>query len=124
MSEILNEVLKHLTQIIALSLGGAITFAVKYALDLLIAQKEATIKKMGVEQYNFMHNVAEYAFYAIEQQYKGCPAEEKRNQFDKMLVKKFPFLKEEEVEHFRESVVGKVNVMIKDSGILNKAFEN
>ncbi len=70
--------------------------------------------------------MAQDIYYRAEQQFKLIPqaGEQKKQEFDKMLVEKIPGISQEELNHFRETICGKVNSEVKDGKLLAPAFDS
>ncbi|WP_242844735.1 hypothetical protein [Clostridium botulinum] len=69
------------------------------------------------------YNIVRSIFYAVEQEYRLVPksGEQKAEKFNKMLMEKIPSLKQEDLDHFREAIVGEINTQIKQSKLLEPA---
>jgi hypothetical protein len=100
-----------LTQAVISVLGILVTLTITKVAEYLEVQKEALTKKVGADQFKFYQSVAESIFYAVEQQLKQSSNDDKRKEFDKRLLEKIPGLTQDEIEHFRESVIGKIKDM-------------
>ncbi|MBC2398028.1 hypothetical protein HGG79_09605 [Clostridium tetanomorphum] len=118
-----NGIIEIVTRAILSILGLSITYFITISVAYLSKKREALIEKIGVEQYNKTYNIAKSIYFAVEQQFKFIPesAEEKRKLFDEMLLKKIPSLKEEDLYHFREAIVGEINSQIYNSNLLKSA---
>ncbi|WP_373845058.1 hypothetical protein [Clostridium sp.] len=118
----------ELTNIIAsgvLSVLGALaSYGVTVGVAYLKKKKEALISQIGVDAYNKKYKLAQDVYYFIEQKFKFIPqaGEQKRKEFDKLLVEKIPGISQEELDHFREAICGKINAGVISSGILAPAF--
>lgn len=120
-----NEVLSIISQGVLSILGALASYGITVGIAYLKKKKEAVIKQIGVDQYNEDYKIAQDIYYIVEQQFKFIPqaGEQKRKEFDKMLVEKVPGISQEELDHFRETICGKINSEIKDSKILAPAFD-
>ena len=120
--------MESITSIIAqgvLSILGALaSYFIAVGVAYLKKKRQALIIQMGVDKYNENYKLAQDLYYLVEQKFKFIPAagEQKRKAFDKLLVEKVPGISQEELDHFREAIVGKVNSEIKNSDILAPAF--
>lgn len=131
-STLINGVVDIVIKSILSILGLTITYLITIGVDYLNKKREEVIEKIGMEQYNKTYNIAKSIYFEVEQQFKFIPqsAEEKRKLFDEMLIKKIPNLKEEDLNHFREAIVGEINSQIKSSNLLksvpidNSKYEN
>ncbi|WP_368489341.1 hypothetical protein [Clostridium sp. BJN0013] len=105
-------------------LGALASYGVTVGIAYLKKKKESLVKQIEIDQYNKDYKIAQDIFYIAEQQFKFIPAagEQKRKEFDKLLVEKIPGISQEEIDHFRETICGKINSEVKDSGILAPAF--
>jgi hypothetical protein len=117
---LLNGVLNIMVQAILSILGVVATYLITVAVSYFKKKREALIKQMGIDKYNATYNIAKSVYFSVEQLFKLIPAagEQKRKMFDSELIKKVPTLTQEELDHFREAVVGEVNSQIKQSQIL------
>lgn len=102
------------TAILAI-LGVAIKGVADIIIELLNVKKDEIIAKIGAERYNFYRRVALDVFNRVEEEYRGQSGvyDKKIAAFDKYLIQRIPSLTEEELEHFRQSIVGDVNNEIK-----------
>lgn len=120
--------MENVTSIIAqgiLSILGALaSYFIAVGVTYLKKKKEALINQLGVDQYNKDYKLAQDIFYIVEQQFKFIPnaGEQKADAFNKLLSEKIPGISQEELDHFREAIVGKINTEVKSSNILAPAF--
>lgn len=126
----INEIVSNTTPIIIAAIFAVITAIVKGVSDVTIeyikTKKEQLITKIGADNYNNYREIAFDIYYRVEQEFKGKTnvAQDKLNAFNGYLLAKIPGLTKEQLNHFRESVVGTVNNMIEEKGILDKAPTN
>lgn len=120
-----NQVMSIFVQAVLTILGVLVSYLTTVAVSYLSKKKEALIKQMGAEQYNVTYDIAKGIYFAIEQQFKFIPAagEQKRKTFDNMLLKKVPALTQQELDHFREAIVGEVNNQLNKTNLLAPAFD-
>ncbi|GAA0723365.1 hypothetical protein GCM10008905_15910 [Clostridium malenominatum] len=118
-----NNIMDILIQGILSILGVLLSYLITMLVSYLTKKKEILIKQMGAQQYNTTYNIAKSIFYAVEQQFKFIPqaGEEKKKLFDELLLKQIPQLSKEELEHFREAIVGEINIQLKDSKLFDPA---
>lgn len=123
MNTLSNGIANIFTEAILSILGLLVTYFVTVAVSYLKQKKEALIKQIGAEQYNSTYNIGKSVYYAVEQQFKFVPAAgvNKRELFDKMLLEKIPSLQKEELDHFREAIVGEINTQIEQSKLFEAA---
>lgn len=123
MNTLLNGIADIFTEAILSILGLLVTYFVTVAVSYLNKKKEALIKQIGADQYNSTYNIAKSVYYAVEQQFKFVPAAgvNKKELFDKMLLEKIPSLHKEELDHFREAIVGEINTQIEQSRLFEAA---
>ncbi|MEY8764808.1 MULTISPECIES: hypothetical protein [Clostridium] len=120
--------MENVTSIIAqgvLSIVGALaSYFITIGVTYLKKKREALIGQIGVDQYNKDYRIAQDIFYVVEQQFRFIPqaGKQKADAFNKLLTEKVPGISQEELDHFREAIVGKANVEVKNSGILAPAF--
>lgn len=107
-------------------LGALASYGVTVGVAYLKKKKEALISQIGVDVYNKDYKIAQDIFYVVEQKFKFIPQarEQKRKEFDKLLVEKIPGISQEELNHFREAICGKINTEIKDAKLLAPAFNS
>lgn len=119
--EIMDGITPAIINVVILIITTVIGIVGTELVKLLSQKRQEVIKNMGAQQYNFVYSVAESVYYAVEQQFKNMASDEKRAQFDQLLLNKVPYLKQEDIDHVREAVIGRVNSVIKDSNLLKKA---
>jgi hypothetical protein len=108
LKQFLDGVMPIITQAIISILGILATFAIAQFSKYLTTKKESLVRKMGADQYSFYQSLAEAVYYGVEQQLKKAPGADKKAEFDKRLLAKLPGLTQEDLDHLRESIVGKV----------------
>lgn len=120
---LVNGVMNITVQAILSILGVVATYLITVAVSYFKKKREALIKQMGTDQYDATYSIAKSIYFAVEQIFKFVPAaaEQKRKMFDSELIKRVPVLTQEELDHFREAIVGEVNTQIKQSQILEQA---
>lgn len=92
----------------------AACYGVKVLVAFLKAKKEAAETKMGADKYALMYTVAQSIFSIAEEEFKGVAkaGDQKRQLFDTRLLQMFPTLTQDELDHFRQAVVGEFNMGI------------
>lgn len=107
-------------------LGALASYGVTVGVAYLKKKKEALITQLGIDKYNKKYKLAQDVYYFIEQKFKFIPqaGEQKRKEFDKLLVKKIPGISQEELDHFREAICGKINTEVKEAQLLAPAFNS
>lgn len=105
-------------------LGALLSCAVAVGINYIKNKRDALIKQIGADQYNANYEIAKNIYYAVEQQFKFIPdaGKQKANEFDKKLLEKIPGITQEDIDHFREAICGKVNSEVKNSDILAPAY--
>lgn len=118
-----NSIMDILVQGVLSILGVLLSYLVTLLVSYLTKKKEILIKQLGSEQYNVTYNVAKSIFYAVEQQFKLIPqaGEQKKKLFDELLLKQIPQLSQEELDHFREAIVGEINLQLDKTKLLEPA---
>ena len=118
-----NGVMNIAVQAVLSILGVVATYLVTVAVSYVSKKREALIKQMGTDQYNTTYSIAKSIYYAVEQQFKHIPAagEQKRIEFDKLLLEKIPTLTQAELDHFREAICGEINSKVKAAKLLEEA---
>jgi hypothetical protein len=109
-----NEFISVLVQASISILSVLIPILVTMAVRFISFKKKEIVQKVGVENYNHLVSVAESVFYLVEQQFKGAPGQEKAKAFDEIISQRVPGLEEEDIKHFREAVVGKIKLTLKN----------
>jgi hypothetical protein len=124
-NSLLNQIVGIAVQASVTILGVAASYFVSVGVSYINKKKQALIKQIGVDQYNSTYNIAKGVYFAVEQQFKFIPlaGEEKAMEFDKLLLSKVPGLTQEEIDHFREAVVGEINSQVKAANLLAPAYD-
>lgn len=119
-----NEVVNIISSGVLSILGAVASYGVAVGATYLKKKREALIKQIGVDQYNEDYKIAQDIHYVVEQQFRFIPqaGEQKRKAFDKLLVEKIPGISQEELNHFRETICGKINLEVKGSQVLAPTF--
>jgi len=114
MNTLLNGVAGILIQAIYTIVGVATTYLISVLVSYLNKKKQSEIIKIGADEYNSRVTVAKGIFYQVEQLFKLIPGsgELKATVFDKLLLAKFPTLTQSQLDHFRESVCGEINLQV------------
>ena len=118
-----NEIVQIITDALTNILGVVIIYLSTVVVQYFKQKRQALIKQMGNDQYNMYYNIAKSVFYAVEQEYRFMPksGKEKAERFNSLLMEKIPTLKQEDLDHFREAIVGEINTQIKQSNLLEPA---
>ncbi|MBC8060273.1 MAG: hypothetical protein H7Y18_06365 [Clostridiaceae bacterium] len=122
---LVNQIMGIVVQAVLMLLGLLATWGIKEGLNYLEGQREFLIQKIGIDKYNLSFSIAKNIFYTLEQQFKFIPQSGnlKAQEFDKLLLNKIPGLSQEELDHFREAVVGEFNSQVSNSKLLVPAFD-
>lgn len=118
-----NQVMSIFVQAILSILGVLVSYLTTIAVAYLNKKKEALIKQMGVNEYNANYNIAKSIYFAVEQQFKSNPqaGDQKAEEFNKLILSKIPGLTQEEIDHFREAIVGEINSQLNKTKLLEPA---
>lgn len=118
-----NQVMGIFVQAVLAILGVLVSYLTTVAVSYLAKKKEALINQMGADQYNVTYSIAKSIFFAVEQQFKLIPksGQQKADMFNKLLLSKVPGLTQDEIDHFREAVVGEINLQLNKTGLLDPA---
>jgi hypothetical protein len=118
-----NQAMSIFVQAVLAILGVLVSYLTTVAVSYLTKKKEALIKQMDADQYNITYNIAKSIFFAVEQQFKSIPSsgQQKADMFNNMLFNKVPGLTQDEIDHFREAVVGEMNVQLNKTGLFDPA---
>lgn len=119
MNTLSNGIMEIVVQAILSILGVLATYLTAIAIAYFKKKKEELVSKIGVEQYNATYNIAKSIYYAVEQQFRFIPqaGSQKKEMFDDMLLKKIPQLKQQDLDYFREAIVGEINKQLEQSKI-------
>lgn len=122
MENIINIIAQGILSII----GALASYFIAIGVAYLKKKKDILINQIGVDKYNKNYKLAQDVYYAVEQQFKFSSEAglKKAEEFDKLLLKKIPGISQEELDHFREAICGKINTEIKQSQILAPAFNS
>lgn len=120
-----NEVVNIISQGVLSVLGALASYGVTVGIAYLKKKKESLIKQIGANQYNEDYKIAQDIYYIVEQQFKFVPqaGEQKMKEFDKLLMEKVPGITQKDLDHFRETICGKVNEEVKNAQLLAPAFD-
>lgn len=120
---LVNGITEIAVQAILSILGVVVTYLTTVAVTYLKKKREALIKEIGATQYNTTYNIAKSIYFAVEQQFRFIPeaGKEKKEIFDKMLLEKVPGLNKEDLDHFREAVVGEINNQMQQAKLFEPA---
>jgi len=90
---------------------------------ILESTKNEAITKLGSTQYNFYKGIALDIYYRVEEDFSGQKnvATQKIAAFDKYLTERIPSLTEQDLNHFRQTVVGTANTVLNQSTLLDSA---
>lgn len=122
----INQIVNNATPVIITAIFAVITVIVKSVADVacecIKTKKQQLITKIGAENYNNYRDIAFDVYYRVEQEFKGQEnvAQEKLKAFNQYIFQKIPGITQEQLNHFRESVVGTVNNAIEEKGLLDK----
>ncbi|UZQ50617.1 hypothetical protein [Clostridium kluyveri] len=107
-------------------LGALASYGVTVGVAYLKKKKEVLINQIGMDAYNKKYKLAQDVYYFIEQKFKFIPqaGEQKAEEFNKLLLEKIPGISQEELNHFREAICGKINTEGKDAQLLAPAFNS
>lgn len=123
LNQIAASIMPVVVEAIITILGVIVSLLANSAISYLNSKKQQLVQSIGIQKYNSNYELAKAIFFEVEQQFKDQlnAADEKRKAFDALILKKIPYLTQDEIDHFRESVVGEINNQLKNSGLLNAA---
>ncbi|RII34293.1 hypothetical protein D2A34_14175 [Clostridium chromiireducens] len=127
--QIINQVVNYSEGIAITAILAILSYVAKgagqIAIEFLKAKKQAVIATIGNDQYNFYRGIALDVYNRVEEEFRGQIGVSmlKSQAFDKYLLERIPGLTQEQIDHFRQSVVGYVNNVVKESNILDSATE-
>ncbi|MBV4417071.1 hypothetical protein [Clostridium tyrobutyricum] len=107
-------------------LGALASYGVTVGVNYLKKKRDALIAQMGVDKYNENYKLAQDLYYTVEQKFRFIPdaGKQKADEFNKLLIEKIPGISQEELNHFREAICGKINSEVKASQLLAPAFDS
>ena len=111
MEEIMNEITPVLVNTVVIILTAVLSFLSKKLIDFVTMKKLELEEKISDDNYKYIYNVAKSVYYFVEQNFKGFSdvIEDKREMFEQQILSRIPYLTKEDIDHFRESIVGEVN---------------
>ena len=79
--------------------------------QFLNAKKMEVEGKVGKQNYDLLMGVANSIYFVVEEKFKNYSrcSDNKKVEFDTLLKGKFPHLKQEDIDHIRQSIVGEFN---------------
>jgi hypothetical protein len=120
-----NEISNIIASGVLSVLGALASYGVTVGVNYIKKKRDALIAQMGVDKYNENYKLAQDLYYTVEQKFRFITdaGKQKADEFNKLLVEKIPGISQEEMDHFRETICGKINSKVKDSKILAPAFD-
>lgn len=108
--QILEQVMPIIVDAVIAIFVILITALSGYAIVFAKAKREEVVANIGVKKYNQYMTIAKDVYFSVEQAYKNKNGDlDKKAEFNKLITEKIPYVTVEDVNHFRESIVGKVN---------------
>jgi phage terminase Nu1 subunit (DNA packaging protein) len=113
----LNQILEALATAFVAILLAVISYLAAKVTSYLSAKKAAIIAKAGADKYNAELTVSQSVFDIVNEAVRTTPALQaisnqiqlKINMFQTEILKKCPYLTQEEIDHLRQAVAGAVN---------------
>jgi len=110
----LNQILEALATAFVAILLAVISYVGAKVTSYLAAKKAAIIAKAGADKYNAQLTVAKSVFGIVDEYFRITPSvtatvDNKINMFQTEILKKCPYLTQEEIDHLRQAVAGAVN---------------
>ncbi|MBV4440190.1 hypothetical protein [Clostridium tyrobutyricum] len=120
-----NEISNIIASGVLSVLGALASYGVTVGVNYIKKKRDALIAQMGVDKYNENYKLAQDLYYTVEQKFRFITdaGKQKADEFNELLVEKIPGISQEEMDHFRETICGKINSKVKDSKILAPAFD-
>jgi len=111
MEEIMNEITPVLVNTVVIILTAVLSYLSKKLIDFVKVKKLELEEKISDENYKYIYNVAKSVYFFVEQNFKGVDdvIEDKREMFEQQILSRIPSLTKEDIDHFRESIVGEIN---------------
>lgn len=110
---------QELMTLLIRTLIGILSIVSTYVLALfaryLKKKQEELIEKIGKEKYQQSYDFALGIFHLVEKNFKGLSdkADDKAKLFNDLLLAKYPYLTQEDIDGLRERVVGEFNREVK-----------
>lgn len=113
-----EQLLSQIAPLLITFIIGVFTIIIKAVGDVLKAflkeKKKEVIAKIGQTQYEANLTMAKSIWLIVEEHFRINKivqniTTQKIEMFDKLLLEKIPYLKQEDIDHFRQAVAGEVN---------------
>jgi nucleoside recognition membrane protein YjiH len=113
-----EQLLNQIVPLLITFIIGALTAIIKVAADVfktyLEEKKKEVITKIGQTQYEANLTMAKNIWLIVEEHFRinkivQNVTSKKIEMFDKLLLEKIPYLRQEDIDHFRQAVAGEVN---------------
>jgi hypothetical protein len=110
----LNQILEALATALVAILLAVISYVAAKVTSYLSAKKAAIIAKAGADKYNAELTVAQSVFDIVDEAFRTNPSlqatiSNKIDMFQTEILKKCPYLTQDEIDHLRQAVAGAVN---------------
>lgn len=126
MKEFLDQVLPPILGAITVGLTGVVVAIIKVVGDVVVQyigkKKEAVEQRLQLDKHVEEINTAKQIWNIVEEKYRISDnisdlAKSKADEFDKLLLKKIPYLTKDEISDIRQAIAGEVN---KGKAMLNE----
>lgn len=113
MREILDALIPTFIDCIITMLVVIVPLIAKVIIKYIKAKLVHIENAVGEQNYNAMKLIAEDIYFLVEQKYISGLIQDKKAEFDKLLLEKIPTLTQEEIDSTREAICGKINSYLK-----------
>lgn len=111
--EVLNALAPVFVDAIITMLVVIVPLVAKIIIQYVKAKLVQVQNTVGEQNYNAIKSVAEDIYFLVEQKYIVGLIDDKKKEFDKLLLEKIPSLTQEEIDSTREAICGKINSYLK-----------
>ena len=135
MNEILDKILPPILGAIAVGMTGVLVAVIKnvgdIAIEYLAKKKKIVEQTLKLDQHTEEIQTAKQIWNVVEEKYRVSDkvaelVNSKADMFDKLLLEKIPYLKEDQVKLLRQAIAGEINkgkAMLNEDNLKEQAKE-